>query len=79
MFRRCVHDIDPNWQCQLPTERATINLLWLIETGPDRAGDVAVVTGEERVGEIISRSRFSSGRKFLQTEFSSSRFPDVCL
>jgi len=46
MLGRRVHDVGPNRHRELMTERTAINLLRLVEAGPNRAGKIAVVSGE---------------------------------
>src|SRR5438309_1954603 len=53
MLGRRVHDVGPNRHRKLMTERTAINLLRLVEAGPNRAGKIAVVSGEKRIGEIV--------------------------
>src|ERR1041384_3306568 len=71
---RDIHDVHPNGQRDLAPEGAAVNLLRFVETGPDRAGEIAVVTGEKRVGEIVGRPRFAGGRNFLQAKLGPRRF-----
>ncbi len=67
MLGRCVHDVDPNRHGQFVPERAAINLLRLVEARPNRAGKIAVVTGEKRVGEIVGRASLArQAGNFLQ-------------
>ena len=79
MCSRSVHDVDPDWQGQLPAKCAAINFLRFVEPGPDRAGEVVVITREERVGKVVGRSGFSRGRKFPQAKFSSRSFGGAAL
>src|SRR5713226_6517050 len=44
------------------------------ESSPDRASEVAVVTGKKRVSKIVSGPGFPRGRKFFETKFSSRSF-----
>src|SRR5437016_9104578 len=53
MLGRRVHDVGPNRHRELMTERTAINLLRLVEASPNRAGKIAVVSGEKRIGEIV--------------------------
>src|ERR1043166_9247946 len=74
MRGRGVHDVDPDRQRELTAKCAAINFLWLVEAGPNRAGELAVVTGEECVREIVGGPGFSCGRKFLETKFRTRSF-----
>src|SRR5437867_1518865 len=75
MFGSGVHDIDPNWQGDFTAERTAINLLRLIEAGPNSAREIAVVTGKKRVGEIVSRAGLArDARNFLQTKLCARDF-----
>ena len=60
-----IHDVDPDRQRQLPPERAAINFLRLIETGPHGAREIGIVSRKERVREIVRGSGFSGCREFL--------------
>src|SRR5437588_1469288 len=53
MLGRRVHDVGPTRHRELMTERTAINLLRLVEAGPNRAGKIAVVSDEKRIGEIV--------------------------
>src|ERR1700681_263958 len=53
MLGRRVHDVGPNRHRELMTDRTVINLLRLVEAGQTRAGKIAVVAGEKRIGEIV--------------------------
>src|SRR5438309_11595855 len=53
MLGRRVHDVGPNRHRELMTERTAIHLLRLVEAGPTRAGKIAVISGEKRIGEIV--------------------------
>src|SRR6267143_4088486 len=74
MRGRRVHDVDPDWQRQFPTKCAAINFLRLVESSPDRASEVTVVTRKKRVRKIVGRSGFPCGRKLFETKFSSRSF-----
>ena len=75
MLRRRIHNVDPDRQGQFAAKRAAINLLWFVETCPNRTGKFAVVTGKERVGEIVGRAGLARRRNFFQTEFGPSSLP----
>jgi hypothetical protein len=68
----CIHDIDPNWQREFPSERPPVNLLRLVETCPNRAGEIRIVSSKQRISEIVSSAGLSCCGHFLQTELRKS-------
>src|SRR6202140_5124968 len=66
MLGRRVHDVGPNRHRELMTERTAINLLRLVEAGPNPAGKIAVVTGKKRIGEIVGGTGLARRRHFFQ-------------
>ena len=70
----CVHDIDPNRQREFPPERAPVNLLRLVETCPNRAGEIRIVSSKQRISEIVSGAGLSCCGHFLQAKLRKSSF-----
>src|SRR2546423_6907016 len=65
MRGRSVHDVYPNRQGELASKCSAIDFLRLIESGPNRASEIAVVAGKERVREIVRGPSLSRGRNFF--------------
>src|SRR5437016_170371 len=72
MLGRGIHHIHPYWQRYVAPERAAKNSLRLVEPGPDRAGNRAVVSCEKHVSKIVSSPGFAGCLHFLQTEVRAS-------
>src|SRR5437762_10318579 len=62
-----VHDIDPNRQRELAPKRATINLLRLVEPRPHSAREIGIISGKQRISEIVSGARSEEHTSELQS------------
>src|SRR5207247_5247408 len=69
-----IHNIDPNRQRKLAPERTAINLLRLIKACPDGATEIGIVSGKQRISEIVSGAGFTRGGHFFEPKVCKSSF-----
>ena len=69
-----IHNIDPNRQRELAPERTAINLLRLVKACPDGASEIGIVSGKQRVSEIVSGAGFTRCGHFFEPKVCKSSF-----